>query len=210
MDRAVDDDLLYDWVARRHPDPRPVQERVRAARRRRLLIVTPLALAASAVMAFTDWLGDDSDVTGELPAWRSIAGLVVMGVGTVGTLVTWVRIFRSAELRRAVWGTRRTGLWALTGGQRRALLHQVLGKAPVVEEDLPGTREMARAYAAQKSLLSLTSFGGVLLIGAALALGGALVVVLAAVMAVLLLSMLPVVFRRIQQAERFLAEHPAP
>jgi hypothetical protein len=209
MDRAVDDDLLYDWVARRYPDPRPVQERVRAARRRRLLMVVPLALVLGWLIFFTEWLPDD-DAAGDLPAWRSIAGLVLMGVGVVVGLVMWVRIIRTPELRRAMWGARRTGLWALTGGQRRALLHQVLGKADVVEEDLPGTREVARAYVAQKPVLSLIPFSTLLLVGAALVGGDAVPTAIAVAMAGALLCVVPVLRRRTRQAEHFLAEHPAP
>lgn len=214
MDTA-DDDQLHDWVARRHPAPEPVEQRVRVARRRRLLLLVPLALALGALMFFTDVVpGEESRAGsragGDDPAWPSVTGLVLMAVGMVGLLASQVRLLRDRELRRSLWGNRRTGLWALTGAQRRALTRQVTGKAAVLDEDLPATREVARAAVAQKGLLATLPFAALLMCGAALAARGAVVTVLAlGVLAVMLTSSV-VARTRIRQAQHFLTEHPAP
>lgn len=197
---------LYEWVARRHPDPRPVEERVRANRRRWVLLAFALTLPLTAAMVWGVIVtaGADEDV----PVWRSVVGLVLILAGLAVTSVGLVRWARSSD-RPGSLGNGCRALWALTGAQRRALLRQVIGAAPTVAQDLPATRATARAYIGQAANLFFLPGAALSLAGAALQNGSsvsAVVAVLSSASAVFAVVVLP---GRIEKARRFLSDHPA-
>jgi len=161
------------------------------------------------VMALATWNAVvTADAESDNPPWGLPTGLALIVASGVLVVIAFVRWSRSPVRPRELQVEGRA-LWALTFAQRRALLHQVLGKVPIVQEDLPGTRITARAQAAQA--LNLTIAPAMVLNMTALAvirpsIASVTYAVLTALLAAYCLVVLP---GRIAAARRFLREHPA-
>jgi hypothetical protein len=129
----------------------------------------------------------------------SVAGMILI----IGMLIWMVRTGRL----RSAW---RMSAIALPGRQRRDLRRQIFGRRPVVVEQLPITRELAREIIRQRphvfSLLGIT----LTTLGGALTSGHSFQWFLVALVAALTVFAGVDGARTVGHARRFLAAHPAP
>jgi len=215
----VDDrQTLYDWIAQRYPDSRPVEERVRAGRRRVLGIAMPAAVLAAALAVLFMWsTAADLRAEHDIPLWQEVTGWALLLAGVGWQVVPGWRTAMSTRSLKKAWSAdglfgvpaESRGLWALTGAQRSALRRQVAGKAPVAEEDLPATRVIARAQVAAASTMATLPTLPLIAIGLTVrrpTLPNVALAVLTCVGVLVCLTALP---RQSGRARRFLAEHPA-
>lgn len=121
---------------------------LRAARRRRLLLVAGLVLAGSALVLFLallllpDSLGEHVQV----PTWRAVVGLSISGTGLLLMVAALIVQFRMMRPLNA-W---RGSMNVLTRQQRKDLLRQVRGKAPVPPDRIGLARHLAQLLLIQR------------------------------------------------------------
>jgi hypothetical protein len=124
------------------------QRLLRGAGRRRLLLVVSIGLAVPALALFTvlvlrpDSFGEHVHV----PTWRAAVGFSVAGLGLVLMVVTTVVQFRAMRPLNA-W---RGPMNVLTRAQRKELLRQVRGRAPVPPGRVPLARHLAELLLLQR------------------------------------------------------------
>ena len=139
-----------------------------------------------------------------VPEWRQVLGLAVSVVGLLIGVVAVVRLLRGGGWRASL----ASPLRALDRSQRRLLLRQVRGTAPVEPARLPLTRELARQLERQRWVVVIVAGNGLNSAGQALSGGRSSQVGLAAAFAVLLAVGAPLAARDVRRARVFLARHP--
>ena len=181
--------------------------RLRRAKRNRWLLVGGLILVSAAVATLLVLfvLEPHPDGDQDVPAWRAVVGFTISGLGLVFTLVALVVQFRATRRVRG-WSS---PLHVLTRRQRKQLLTQVRGQAPVVPERLPLARHLAEMLLVQR--LALLVQAGLLanFVGLWIVDRETFRLLLAGVFAVVLLVAGVLFLRETRRARRFLDAHPA-
>ncbi len=154
-DRSADDarwadaaSLLSDQATR------SAQRRLRRSSRVRLLVVVGLLVGLGALGAAVGLLvtGDrNGSSPADVPTWQVVVGLALMAVGTLVAGVAVVRQICGLRRRRG-W---RSPLLVLTPQQRKGLLAQVRGKAPVHPDRVALAREVAHGLLQQRAGLGI-------------------------------------------------------
>jgi hypothetical protein len=140
------------WVeAQSLLDSRPSEEaaqRLSRWRRSRLLFMVGLSVAGAALGLVVVLLaGGGGSITDlDPPVWQEVTGVVVSGVGCVLALIGLVAILKANRRLRA-W---HNPLAPLTRQQRKQLVAQVRGRAPVQPERLPLARYTAELLVNQR------------------------------------------------------------
>jgi hypothetical protein len=209
-DRATDDEARWAEavsVLDRMPTE-SADRRLRRVRRNRLLAIaafTLLVLVAAMVVALLvrDLGGEEADQ--DVPTWRAVVGFSLSGLGLVVMVVGLVLVFRRFRGSRG-W---RSPLNVLTFRQRRELVHQIRGSAPLVPERVPLIRHQADLLIAHR--VTLLPQTGILLNLAGLWVADRSVfrLVVVGLLAVVLLAAAVLGQRDVVHARRFLAAHPA-
>ena len=199
-----DREAFHDWLSQRHPDPRPIEERIRASRRRQMLRAgLPAVVVLVGAVLVIENLPETARALPDIPAWQRYAGMALLITGAVGGLVT--------VGRPRAWASPSPGsraLCVLTREQRRALRRQVLGEAPFVDTDLPAVRVAARDRATLAPGVPPPSLQVLVLVGLAVGGPSILYVTVAVAGTVWTLVCLLLLRSRFARARRFLAEHP--
>lgn len=186
----------------------PAERRLRRTRRLLLLLVGAAVLVAGGVAAVAVVvLGDTAAVepSHDVPTWQVVLGFVLSGLALVVMFVAVVAQFR-ANRRLGAW---RNPLSVLTRGQRKELLAQVRGRAPVEAARVPLARYLAEALLSRRAAVVLNLGAAALWTGQWIALrmwwhliAGGLVGAAAVIFWL--------TFRRDEvRARRFLEAHPA-
>lgn len=203
-----DDPAESVWLASRFPG-RDAETTIARARRRRLVIVTSLAVAAVAAGVVVGVVhGHDVRASprhrSEPAPWREVLGFLLLIAGVAIELVGLVRLSRSGSLRDN-W---RSPLLALPFRERRRIVAQVRGRRPTPPEDVPVARGTARRLVNQAKAWPI-------FLGLAMVTLGQLVmarnVVLAVVFGLVLglfVVVIPLILRDVRAGRRFLTEHP--
>lgn len=194
------------WVANRYPDPRPMQERVRAARSRGAVISGAASFGVIALLQLLQW-GEPRRrpwPTGQ-PAWLNAlaAVLLIAGAVIVGTVI--VNAVRSERAR----ANRRSPLQVLTTRQRRRVRRQALGQEPAPPTDVTFLRIVATRASKPDYVVALAIGAVPLLTGLAVLTVQPLRTV-AALMAAFQVVASLILLRRPAHARAFLRDHPAP
>jgi hypothetical protein len=200
----VDDrQAFHDWLERRHPDPRPLEQRIRAAQRRQGLVgvLTFVVAVPAAVLAVAE-LPESLQAAPAIPSWQAWTGMVLLIAGAVGGLV-WVA--RPSRWSALTPGSR--ALSVLPRGQKQALRHQVLGKIPFVRDDLPAARVAARDRATLAPGVAEPSPYALVMLGVTVGRPSMVFVTLTALGICWMAVSLLILRRRFATARRFLAEH---
>jgi fatty acid desaturase len=137
----------------------------------------------------------------EVPTWLSLVGFAV-AAGGLGVAV--VRQWRAVR-RRGAW---RSPLFALTPRQRKQLLAQVRGTAPVDPARIPLAREVAAGLLEQRHVVPLITGLLVMWLGLLVASPAWWRVPAAVVLAGTAAFAVPAVRRDERRARAFLAAHP--
>lgn len=199
-----DREAFHGWLSQRHPDLRPIEERIRASRRRQVLRagLPAVAVLLGAVLVIAN-LPETARAVPDVPSWQKYTGLALLITGAVGGLVT--------VGRPRAWASPSPGsraLSVLAGEQTRALRRQVLGQAPFVDRDLPATRVAARDRPTLAPGVPPPSLQFLVLVGLAVGSPSTLHVTAAVAGTVWTLVCLLLLRSRFARARRFLAEHP--
>jgi hypothetical protein len=127
------------------------ERRMRRNRRLRILLIVGLTLVAVVASLVGVLLigGRRLASAGDVSTSLTIVGLVVMGLGIVVMVVGLVLQFR-ANRRNGAW---RSPLGVLTRRQRKEVLAQVRGRAPVDDRRIPLGRHLAQLLVSQRMLL---------------------------------------------------------
>lgn len=178
------------------------QHRLRRAQRRNLLAVAGVTLVVLGAVAAFVWSADGAPGdTENVPAWRSVTGLLVMLAGIVVAFPAVRRQFRQASWREG-W---RTPLLVLRPGQRRHLTREVLGRVPADPDHVPLGRHLA-------GILVRQTLEPRLALGVILVAVGQLVLSASwfwAVVIALLVACRPSMVRRNRRAQAYLDAQPA-
>ncbi|MGY1661393.1 hypothetical protein ACI78Q_09265 [Geodermatophilus sp. SYSU D00705] len=186
--------------------PAPARSARRRARRsmwRQLLVVAGLSGVVGAVIGVVVVLASGSEPA-EVPAWLAVLGFALATGGLVVAGVAVVRQWRAAR-RRGAW---RSPLWALTPRQRKELLAQVRGTAPVDPARLPLARELAEGLLQQRHVVPLTTGLLAMWLGLLIASPAWWRVPAAVVLAGTAAFAVPAIRRDERRARAFLTAHP--
>ena len=145
-------------------------------------------------------LGDDA------ATWQVVVGLVLQGAALV-LVFTGLVLQRRANGRRWRWNVPEA---VLTREQRRGLMKQIRGRAPVEPRRLGLTRDLASRLANQRGILLLLTGLSIMFIGQAIATPSIWRVVFAGAYLVLLGAAVVAQRRLARHAQRFLDENAAP
>ena len=142
----------------------------------------------------------------EVPTVQAILGLTLSGLGLIVMVVGLVLQFRGIRRNRA-W---RSPMYVLARHQRKSLLAQVRGRAPVVEERLPLARHLAGLLTKQRVVA--VGQGGLLVlwIGLSIAQPSEWRLWFTVVIAVFGALGAGLLVREARRAQRFLDAHPQP
>ena len=139
-------------IARGTPSP-PALDRQRRSRRNLLVwgsVLVVVCVAAGAVAGFL--FGGSDSPRGDDDGWRLLPepwSLVAFVVGLGLEVTGFVLLVRAGQ-----WGARwKTAVSVLTRAQRRSVLRQMRGRAPVVPEQLPVVVDLARRVVLMDRLL---------------------------------------------------------
>jgi MFS family permease len=170
--------------------------------------IVPLAVLAL-VLGLTDHHWGPRD-TSEVPTWRAVVAISLIGVGLALETVGIVRTVRARRLGSA-W---RSATAVLTGKERKRLLKQVRGQQVTDPDRLPLARDLADSLVAQRHFLFV--WLGVALTAVAQPILSSphsdhLVTNLVAGFNVALFAVgTPLVIREVRRAQRFLRQNPLP
>lgn len=127
------------------------ERRLRRTRRRRLTVVVALLVVFGALAAAVGLLvavGRNGSDPPDVPTWQAGIGFALTAAGTLVTLVAVVRQVHGLRRRRA-W---RSPLLVLNPAQRKDLLGQVRGRAPVDPGRVGLSRELAHHLLHQRAI----------------------------------------------------------
>jgi protein-S-isoprenylcysteine O-methyltransferase Ste14 len=181
-----------------------VRRRVRRSRWSQLLLVVGISGVVGAVVGVVVVLLASGSEPADVPVWLAVVGFAVATGGLVLAGVAVVRQWRAVR-RRGAW---RSPLWALTPRQRKQLLAQVRGTAPVDQARLPLARELAAGLLEQRHIVPLTTGLLALWVGLLVASPAWWRVPAAVVLAVCAAFAVPAIRRDERRARAFLAAHP--
>jgi MFS family permease len=185
----------------------PAESARRRARRslwRQLLLVVGVSAVGGALVGGVVVVLASGSEPAEVPTWLSLVGFAVAagGLGVAGVAV--VRQWRAVR-RRGAW---RSPLFALTPRQRKQLLAQVRGTAPVDPARIPLAREVAAGLLEQRHVVPLITGLLVMWLGLLVASPAWWRVPAAVVLAGTAAFAVPAVRRDERRARAFLAAHP--
>ena len=169
-----------------------------------VLLLLPL-LVIAVVLALHSGTPTRSAPRLPVPLEREVLGLVLSGAGLLVATLGLVRLFRRRVRRKALNAPLEVLAWA----QRRELIRQVRGQAPVDPGRLALSRTSAELLLGQRETLLL--LGGQVLTQTGLALVSAhsFQVALAAVSTAVCIVAMPLTVREVRRARAFLTQHPA-
>jgi hypothetical protein len=182
----------------------PAESARRRSRRslwRQLLLVVGVSAVGGALVGGVVVVLASGSEPAEVPTWLSLVGFAV-AAGGLGVAV--VRQWRAVR-RRGAW---RSPLFALTPRQRKQLLAQVRGTAPVDPARIPLAREVAAGLLEQRHVVPLITGLLVMWLGLLVASPAWWRVPAAVVLAGTAAFAVPAVRRDERRARAFLAAHP--
>ncbi|MDP9429893.1 MAG: hypothetical protein M3Q47_13915 [Actinomycetota bacterium] len=181
------------------------QRWLRRTRRVRLLVVTGLVVALGALAAVVGVLVVDGEADPpDVPTWQVVTGFVVMTAGLLGAFVALIRQRRGLR-RLHAW---RSPLLVLTARQRKELLAQVRGKAPVDPARVGLARLLAEGLLQGQAALGLNLGLMVMWAGQAVAQPSWWRVGVATAFMLLCAASAPFLRRDARRAQAFLDTHP--
>jgi uncharacterized membrane protein len=186
------------------------EQRIRGARRAAVLLPLALLLLLSACVVVGTVLLHDSttayETSDDVPRWQAVTGLVISGLAVLVMFAAFISMVRTNR-RLRTW---RSPLVALTRGQRKELLAQVRGRAPVRAERVPLARYTAELLTSRRPVLALNLAMVVMLLGQWITLRSWIQPAMAGFVA-LSTATFWLAFRRDERrAKRFLDTHPDP
>lgn len=186
----------------------PAEQHLRRSRRVQLWLVLGGVLTVTAAVMVLFLLVVDRALlrTERDPATpQMVAGFVISGLGLVLMFVVLVVHVRANRRTRAF----RSPLYVLSHRQRKELLAQVRGRAPVRPQHVPLARHVAEQVVMQR--MAVGSQAGLLVsqVGLWIAQPSTFRTWLVSILGLFLAVFAVVLHRQSRRARRFLAEHPA-